>query len=157
MSSTSTSPVTKSKLLPFNLDIALKQPERVRFINGTKARRVIHVPEALPLYQVVVVLETGVVDTYTVDGSNDSRLSPVLFLTEETKIVQWESIDEVPEGVYFRNKKMETIHLIHGYTYKDQRVKLCDFWYTPAELQQHWEFSPNRNGPWLPCGKEVVG
>lgn len=155
--STSTSPTTEPKLIPFNLDIALKQPERVRFIHGTKALRVIHIPEALPLYQVVVAWATGVVDTYAIDGRNDSKLSPVLFLAEETKIVPWESIDEVPEGVYFRNKKMETIHFINGYAYKDQRVKLCDFWYTLAELQPNWEFSPNRNGPWQPCGKEVAG
>lgn len=145
-------------LIPFNLDIALKHPERVRFIQGTKARRVIHIPEADTLFQVVVVWETGIVDTYTVDGHPDGTRSSVLFLTEETKVVPWESIDEVPEGVYFRNKDARNvIRIINGYSLLEQKVLINSAWISLIELLPYWEFSPNRNGPWMPCGKAVAG
>jgi hypothetical protein len=148
--------ITDPKLIPFNIDIALRQPERLRHIRGYQATKITHFPAAI-VYPVAIHWKDDLSPCfYTLDGrSMTTDHEPVVFLTAETKLVPWTSINEVPEGVYFRLKGEAQYFIATGYSsFGAGAVRINGAWRRFIELVEAYEYSPNRNGPWLPCGKE---
>ncbi len=77
-------------LLPFDLETALREPERVRLEDepGVMARRIVHLPEAQPEYRVLIVWKNGLVDTFTEDGRLYAKdTEQMLFLAPKTRKV----------------------------------------------------------------------
>jgi len=89
-------------LLPFDLQTALREPERVRLEDepGVMARRIVHLPEALPEYRVLIAWENGLVDTFTEDGRLYAKdTEQMLFLAPKTRKV-WVRIMGCGDGEF---------------------------------------------------------
>lgn len=140
---------TTPKLIPFDINIALKHPERVRRV-GDQTVRCVQITHFALSNQTVIQWDN--VDASLLHYRDYHNLA----LTAETKLVPWESIDEVPEGVYFRRIGFRTCAIVIGYTTVDNSVNCGGDWITLQNLFHGCEYSHSRNGPWLPCGKEVA-
>jgi len=58
----------KTKLLPFDLEVALKEPERVVHKGGDIAVRVFHIPELAGENEVLIVWSDGGTGHYSING-----------------------------------------------------------------------------------------
>lgn len=144
-------------LIPFNLEIALQHPERVRHQDGRTARRVIHLPEAGTNHRVAVLWREHVwLLAYTEDGrlyEQDER--PSLFLVApEPERVPWDNVDEVPDG-WFRHKASGGLYRWDFVKPSDNTVGWLDVRMSMPALFNHYEWHPDRRhkGPWNVCGK----
>ncbi len=145
------------KLIPFDLQIALKHPERVRHTNGKSAIRVAHFPEADESHRVVMQFDgMEFLDSFTEDGRNTiESKEPSLFLTAETKLVPWE-LHEIPVGMYYRSKGQTAAAIISGGCNGFVWIRSSNK--TTQSLLDDYEHAPHPFAPesdWKPCGKEV--
>lgn len=144
------------KLIPFDLEVALKHPERVRHADGLTARRVIHLPETDPDHRVAVLWSgSHCLVAYTEDGRNRTQgANPTLFLTPEPKWVPWSHPDEIPDGVWFRLKGSTRADLI---TRVDGAEVYLNPWVSLRNLFDNYECHLDRRhkGAWNVCGKEA--
>lgn len=120
------------KLLDFDLEIALKHPERVVFENGEKPVDWKYFDKAVNLYVIVTVDKTGYFGTFTKTGEINPYLSPQknLKLLPETKTYWYclyeyngykktTNIYENKEDFLEKNSFLGNIKILQEHTYTE--------------------------------------
>lgn len=146
------------KLIPFDLEVALKHPERVRHRDGLESDQIVHFKNTAPNYRVAIHWKgTTSIGTYTEDGRSDFACDPCIFLTApEPKLVPWSHVDEVPDAWFRHNGSQRIYHFDAIYPTENTVGSSCGVRISLSDLFNHYEYHYHRGhkGPWNVCGKE---
>lgn len=147
--------------IPFDLE-KYKAGHPARTSDGRSVKFVCHSPtHPEETARVMSMIHDGTW-TVTTDGGvyhkGASTINDIFLVAPEPKWVQWDNVDEVPDGVWFRLKDSKT-GCAYACLAADTRIQKMYIynqgWCSPQYLFDRYEWHPDRRhkGPWNVCGK----
>lgn len=112
-------------------------------------------------YRVVYVNHGGTFETCGLDGCFAASSTPcdkdLIPIPSPPRIVPWESLREIPVGIWIRYRDTNVARQIVEYDYEANYVRMIGACESLPSLFHNceWNVDPHADDGWQPCGKVV--